>query len=384
MDASKLIERRAQASNTYRSNWQPRDASEVTLRKVQMSQKNNSSTHKGPVVGCCSETRIVTTEVGGGEPQYNWNPESTAGLVVGNFGSGVLPVLGPGPADVTFGIAPSEIFVFADSPISYNVNGVGNTCSLQFRLPVIANTIQFIPNFYDPMNFANYFGLINIDFLLPYSFSINNTFLSPTPFGTLNLNPNDLVQMLLDGTNFIIFVNGVEQFRQNYSSLTLPPLIAELYLQYRSPTDITFSNISYGPITITEGGQTQTTITQVPTRPPRASSPTPGFSTDYSEQIVFQKKAGCAQCHDPNFGKAGGVQLLTCSEVATILAPVPNPVKGTGCYCADPGIYQQPGQADCSIIEPAYTGSLNQVPIIKAQGQNHGHLPEQQYPYPSG
>lgn len=177
MDASKLIERRAQAANTYRSNWQPRDASEVTLRKVQMSQKNNASTHKGPVVECCSDNK----------PQIK-----------------------------------------------------------------------------------------------------------------------------------------------------------------------------------------------------RSTSPTPGFSTDYSEQIVFQKKAGCAQCHDPNFGKAGGVQLLSCSEVATILAPVPNPVKGVGCYCADPGIYQQPFPADCSIIEPAYTGSLNQVPIIKAQDQNHGHLPKQQYPYPSG
>lgn len=176
MNASKLIEMRAQASNTYRSNWQPRDASEVTFRKVQMSQKDNSQTHKGPVAECCSDNK----------PQLK-----------------------------------------------------------------------------------------------------------------------------------------------------------------------------------------------------RSTSPTPGYNTTYSQEIVFQKKAGCANCQDPNFGAAGGVQLLTCSEVATILTNEPNPVKGSSCYCADPGIYRQPFPRDCSIIEPAYTGSRNQVPIIKEQGQNNGHLPKQQYPYPS-
>jgi hypothetical protein len=175
MNASKLIEMRAQASNTYKSNWQPRDASEVTMRKMQMSQKNNSSVHKGPSNECCTD-----------------------------------------------------------------------------------NTKK------------------------------------------------------------------------------------------------------------------------------RSSSPTPGFSTDYSQQIVFEKKAGCANCNDPNFGAAGGVQLITCSEVATILVNEPNPVKGSSCYCADPGITRQPFPRDCSVIEPAYTGSRNQVPIIKEQGQNHGHYPKQQYPYPSG
>lgn len=134
MDASKLIEKRAQASNTYRSNWQPRDASEVTLRRAQQSQKNNNvlvagSTHHGPVNSCC---------------------------------------------------------------------------------------------------------------------------------------PN-------------------------------PPA-------------------------------------------PRSTSPTSGFSSTYSSEIIANKKAGCAQCNDPNFGAPGGVQLITCSEVATILAPEPNPVKGVRCYCADPGI----------------------------------------------
>ena len=177
MDASKLTQMRAKASNTYRSNWQPRDASEVTLRKAQMSQKNNSSTHHGPESSCCT------------------NP---------------------------------------------------------------------VPN------------------------------------------------------------------------------------------------------------------------PVRPVSPTNGFSSTYEAAIVFNKKAGCAQCADPNFGKAGGVQLLTCSEVATILTPEPNPVKGSSCYCADPGITKQPFPTDCSRVVPAYTGYLNQVPI--PANQRFGHQPSnrQQYPYPSG
>jgi hypothetical protein len=175
MDASKLIEKRMLAANTYRSNWQPRDASEVTMRKVQMSQKNNSSTHRGPSAECCSDGK--------------------------------------------------------------------------------------------------------------------------------------------------------------------PPI-------------------------------------------PRSVSPINSFSTTYEQEQVFQRKAGCANCNDPNFGTAGGVVLQNCSTVATILERLPNPVKGASCYCADPGIYRQRFPADCSIIQPAYTGSLNQVPITASE--QFGHLPKQQYPYPSG
>jgi hypothetical protein len=55
--------------------------------------------------------------------------------------------------------------------------------------------------------------------------------------------------------------------------------------------------------------------------------------------------------------------------------------KSASCYCADPGIYRQPFPVDCSIVAPAYTGANNNVTTY---GQNFGHLPKQQYPYPSG
>lgn len=54
----------------------------------------------------------------------------------------------------------------------------------------------------------------------------------------------------------------------------------------------------------------------------------------------------------------------------------------SSCYCADPGITRQPFPVDCSRIAPSYTGSTNQVPILS--NQQYGHIPKQQYPYPSG
>lgn len=129
-------------------------------------------------------------------------------------------------------------------------------------------------------------------------------------------------------------------------------------------------------------GPTANCCTGGSVQPPRSVSPTNGFSTTYSQEIVFNKKAGCANCNDPNWGAPGGVQLITCSEVATILAPEPNPVKGNKCYCADPGIKQKPGIIDCSYgVIPPYTGVYNQVPT----GTGNGILRQTQLPlYPSG
>lgn len=92
----------------------------------------------------------------------------------------------------------------------------------------------------------------------------------------------------------------------------------------------------------------------------RSSSPTNGFSTNYSQTIVYEKKAGCADCQDPNFGRAGGVLLQNCSTIATILTTPPNPVKGSSCPCADPGVPFHQVYPPQKI--PSYTGWYNQVP----------------------
>lgn len=54
MDYSSYIKMKAKAANTYKSNWQPRDASEVTLRRVAMSSKPASTVHQGPGIQCSS------------------------------------------------------------------------------------------------------------------------------------------------------------------------------------------------------------------------------------------------------------------------------------------------------------------------------------------
>ena len=47
-------------------------------------------------------------------------------------------------------------------------------------------------------------------------------------------------------------------------------------------------------------------------------NPGRGFSTDYSASTVFQRKAGCAQCHDEVIGKPGGVVVKDCCQGITI------------------------------------------------------------------
>jgi hypothetical protein len=92
----------------------------------------------------------------------------------------------------------------------------------------------------------------------------------------------------------------------------------------------------------------------------RSSSPINGFSTNYSLEIVTGKQSGCTQCQDETWGKAGGVNTLTCSEIVTILTPPPNPVKTTTCYCADPGVPFHQVYPPQPI--PSYSGWYNQTP----------------------
>ncbi len=104
-----------------------------------------------------------------------------------------------------------------------------------------------------------------------------------------------------------------------------------------------------------------------------------GFNTSYQEQVILtNKKAGCANCNDPVWGTAGGVDLQNCSTIATILAVPPNPVKGSSCYCADPGVPFH-ATVDCTKVAPAYSGWRNQVPV-----SDTGTKRIQYPPYPSG
>lgn len=62
MDASKLTQMRMEAANTYRSHWQPRDASEITARNMMKAAKDALSTHRGPATACYGSSVVPTTQ----------------------------------------------------------------------------------------------------------------------------------------------------------------------------------------------------------------------------------------------------------------------------------------------------------------------------------
>ena len=168
--------------------------------------------------------------------------------------------------------------------------------------------------------------------------------------------------------------------------------------QARDASEVTLrnANMANKPNSTTHHGPIpdSCTNTAIPCQPPQA--PGSGFSTDFSMDIVSNKKAGCTNCADPVWGTSGGVTLLNCAEVACILKPQSNPVKGTNVsipptevlitytpICADTSVVQR-GVPKCSDLQSSatisgeYTGWRNQVPASV-----NGSATKQFYPYPS-
>lgn len=82
--------------------------------------------------------------------------------------------------------------------------------------------------------------------------------------------------------------------------------------------------------------------------PSTQAYPNNGFSTDYSYDIVRSRQAGCVACNDETVGKEGGITLKSFAEVSTILADVPNPVKGaTQNCCASSEVVQRGNNPPC-------------------------------------
>jgi hypothetical protein len=69
MDASKLTQMRQDAATIYKSNWQARDASEVTLRDQSKAVKTNAEKQWSPVVVTCSNNCSYE-----GAPAGNYGP----------------------------------------------------------------------------------------------------------------------------------------------------------------------------------------------------------------------------------------------------------------------------------------------------------------------
>ena len=64
MDYGSYLAQKMRATNNFKSNWQPRDASEVTMRNRDIATKNVTSTHQGPddhCIVCVAPTSTSST-----------------------------------------------------------------------------------------------------------------------------------------------------------------------------------------------------------------------------------------------------------------------------------------------------------------------------------
>ena len=152
--------------------------------------------------------------------------------------------------------------------------------------------------------------------------------------------------------------------------------------QARDASEVTLRNQAKGNTKNTRTHQGPDD-SQIPCYTPNPVSstnkPGNGFNTDYSMDIVGNRKAGGMHCADPVWGRAGGVNLIGCDQASTICAiPKQETSKSVSCYTPTPGIYFH-AVADPTRASPPYTGWRNHVPA----GSN-GVLPIPVYPYPSG
>jgi len=97
----------------------------------------------------------------------------------------------------------------------------------------------------------------------------------------------------------------------------------------------------------------------LPCNLPTSSStniPGKGFNTDYSMDVVSNRKAGGTVCLDTAWGKSGGVNLIGCDQVTKILEkPLATTSNSVSCYSADPGVVQR-GISNCTNTSPIYKG----------------------------
>jgi len=210
------------------------------------------------------------------------------------------------------------------------------------------------------------------------------------------LNPDTL--KTLESTLF--FLKDWQELSMNFSEyLKRKQKAADTYKsnwQGRDASEVTLRrfNISNKPNSTVHHGPIPTCCEGTYDVPP-SQTPNSGFSTDYSMDIVSNQRAGCANCNDPVWGTAGGVNIKSCAEVSTILTMPSNPVKGTNltippteilikpdCYCADPGVLPNnrgvvvaSDQVNSPTISGRYTGWRNQVPAPNNGAKRYQVIP---------
>jgi len=131
------------------------------------------------------------------------------------------------------------------------------------------------------------------------------------------------------------------------------------YWQPRDASEVTLRNQSIGN-TYNNNNSHQGPITSNCCPVALASN----FTTDYTQDAVNLRNAGCALFTDSNWDKPGGVTLKSCIEVSTIGYRPLNPVLGTW-KCLPNSDGNRQITPSCCNINPAYTGVYNQRPYGK-------------------
>lgn len=136
------------------------------------------------------------------------------------------------------------------------------------------------------------------------------------------------------------------------------------------------SNIHNGPAPVCCATPTDSAL--FPVQPPNSADvPINGFSTDYSQDQSSGRIAGNTVSLDAAWGASGGVNLIGCDQVETILTVPANPVKGVTQNCsADPGILRR---AYVQGQPVPYTGAFGNIPT----GSNATGVAVIYPPYPS-
>jgi len=171
--------------------------------------------------------------------------------------------------------------------------------------------------------------------------------------------------------DFSKYIEMKQKAANTYKSNWQPRDASEVTMRNQARGNSGNSSVHKGPLD-----------SQIPCYTPTPSStnvPGKGYNTDYSMDVVSNRIAGGMVCNDPVFGKPGGVTLIGCDQVATILTiPAPTTSNSVSCYAASPGVPFH-AVADPTRASPPYTGWRNHV-----RSSGNGHNPQAVYPYPSG
>jgi hypothetical protein len=144
MNYAEYLRGLTKASNSYKSNWQGRDASEVTLRNSTLANNNNQTTHKGPGDSCipCENKITSSTNI----PGNGYNTDYSMDIITNRNAGGMAandPVWGTaGGVTLRTAAEVSTLSYVTPNPVK-TTSCYASDPGVKFR--PIANSSNFIP-----------------------------------------------------------------------------------------------------------------------------------------------------------------------------------------------------------------------------------------------